>query len=68
MNDGLSIITEAIKSIRFSVAYWSTTLKREEKFKETYCQLNVLYLKKLALDCRTSWNFTYLMLSMALSY
>ena len=66
VKDGLSIISEAIESIRSSVAYWSVTPKREEKFKETCCQLNVPYSKKLAPNCRTRWNSTDLMLSVAI--
>ena len=68
VRDGMSTIYASIEKIRESVVYWVATPKREEKFVETCRQLNVDYSKKLALDCRTRWNSTYLMLVSALPY
>ncbi|KAF7812880.1 zinc finger BED domain-containing protein RICESLEEPER 2-like [Senna tora] len=68
VKDGLSTIYDSIEKIRQSVAYWVATPKREEKFEETCRQLGKTYSRKLALDCRTRWNSTYLMLASALSY
>ncbi|TXG51379.1 hypothetical protein EZV62_023903 [Acer yangbiense] len=39
-----------------------------EKFKEAAEQLNLGHKKMLVLDCKTRWNSTYLMLSVALTY
>lgn len=68
VKDGLSTIGISIEKIRDSVAFWVATPKREEKFRDTCHQLNMTYGKKLALDCRTRWNSTYLMLASALPY
>ncbi|XP_060962166.1 zinc finger BED domain-containing protein RICESLEEPER 2-like [Cannabis sativa] len=66
--DGLSVIGDSVDKIRDSVAYWSGTPKRHEKFEDTARQLGVPYTKKISLDCVTRWNSTFLMLSTALSY
>ncbi|KAF1887721.1 hypothetical protein Lal_00023728 [Lupinus albus] len=66
VKDGLSIISIAIERVRDSVSFWTATPKREEKFKETYEQLNIQYDKKLELDCKTRWNSTFLILHVAL--
>jgi hypothetical protein len=68
VKDGLSIISGAIENIRQSVVYWTATPKREEKFIETCGQVNISYDKKLVQDCRTRWNSTFLMLSVAIQY
>ncbi|KAF7821847.1 zinc finger BED domain-containing protein RICESLEEPER 2-like [Senna tora] len=68
VKDGLSTIYDSIEKIRQSVAYWVAIPKREEKFEETCRQLGKTYSRKLALDCRTRWNSTYLMLASALPY
>ena len=39
-----------------------------EKFEDATCQLRILCNKKLSLDCKTRWNSTYLMLSIAITY
>ncbi|KAK3194503.1 hypothetical protein Dsin_025813 [Dipteronia sinensis] len=39
-----------------------------EKFEEAARQLSLDYNKRLVLDCKTRWNLTYLMLSVALNY
>ncbi|KAL5180818.1 Zinc finger BED domain-containing protein RICESLEEPER 2 [Glycine soja] len=51
-----------------SVAYWTTTPKRKEKFEETTKQLRIPYTKNLALDCPIRWNSTYKMLEVAIGY
>ncbi|KAJ9541894.1 hypothetical protein OSB04_028400 [Centaurea solstitialis] len=66
--DGLSIIGDGIERVRDSVAFWTATPKRVEKFEEAARHLAIECSKKLALDCKTRWNSTYLMLSVALVY
>lgn len=68
VKDGMSSISKSIENIRDSVSFWVATPKREEKFRDTCHQLNLVYGKKLALDCKTRWNSTYLMLASALPY
>ncbi|KAL6327845.1 hypothetical protein AAG906_026519 [Vitis piasezkii] len=51
-----------------SVAYWSATPSRMEKFEDAARQLRIPCNKKLSLDCKTRWNSTYLMLSIAVTY
>ncbi|KAG5533349.1 hypothetical protein RHGRI_027517 [Rhododendron griersonianum] len=68
VKDGLDVIKVGIEKIRDSVAYWTASQKREEKFEETVRQLNVTSTKKLGLDCVTRWNSTFLMLQTALLY
>jgi hypothetical protein len=36
--------------------------------KKLISQMNIKYEKKIALDCKTRWNSTFLMLSTALEY
>ena len=68
VKDGLSIISDAIEKVRDSVNFWTATPKREEKFKETCDQVGIPYMKKLILDCKTRWNFTFLMLDVVIDY
>ena len=68
VKEGLSIITAAIENIRLSVGYWKATPKREEQFIETCAQVNISYDKKLVQDCKTRWNSTFLMLTVATQY
>ncbi|XP_062080437.1 zinc finger BED domain-containing protein RICESLEEPER 2-like [Humulus lupulus] len=68
VRDGLSVIGDSIDKIQDSVAYWSGTPKRYEKFEDTARLLGVTCTKKLSLDCVTRWNSTYLMLKTALFY
>jgi hypothetical protein len=68
VKDGMRAISSSIEIIRESVGFWVATQKREEKFAEICNQLDMPYTKKLAQDCRTRWNSTYLMLSSALPY
>ncbi|XP_077249073.1 zinc finger BED domain-containing protein RICESLEEPER 1-like [Tasmannia lanceolata] len=68
VQDGLSVIREAIEKIRESVGYWSASPKRVQRFEEASRQLCIPSSKKLALDCKTRWNSTYLMLETALIY
>ncbi|CAL5385247.1 unnamed protein product [Camellia sinensis] len=68
MKDGLDVIRVGVEKIRESVAYWTATPKRVEKFEETVNQLRIPHTKKLGLDCATRWNSTYLMLQTALLY
>ena len=68
VRDGLSVIGDSIDKIRDSVAYWSGTPKRYEKFEENARHLGVACTKKLSLDCVTRWNSTYLMIKTTLLY
>lgn len=68
VKDGLDVIKSAIENIRDSVAYWTATPKRVEKFEDTAKYVKVAITKKLALDCKTRWNSTFTMLSVALPY
>ena len=68
VKEGLDVIGKEIEKIRDSVAYWSTTPSRVEKFEDVDRQLCIPCNKKLTLDCKTRWNSTYLMLSIAITY
>lgn len=68
VKDGLDEIKAGVGKVRDSVAYWTATPKREERFEETARQLRNPNTKKLGLDCVTRWNSTYLMLETALLY
>ncbi|KAK2641615.1 hypothetical protein Ddye_023378 [Dipteronia dyeriana] len=65
---GLDVIEFGIEWIRDSVAFWTATPKRLEKFEEAVNFLNIGCEKRLMLDCKTRWNSTYLILSVALNY
>ncbi|RVX04653.1 putative AC transposase [Vitis vinifera] len=68
VKEGLDVIEVEIEKIRESVAYWSATPSRMEKFENAARQLRIPCNKKLSLDCKTRWNSTYLMLSIAITY
>ncbi|CAA0825803.1 Unknown protein [Striga hermonthica] len=68
VRDGLDVIQPAIAKIRDSVAFWTATPKRLEKFEEIAKYVKVPTDNKLGLDCKTRWNSTYKMLSVALPY
>jgi hypothetical protein len=68
VKDGLEQLKDAIENIRDSVAYWTATPKRVEKFEEIAKYVNVTIDKKLSLYCKTRWNSTYKMLSTAYPY
>ena len=57
-----------LKKIRDSVAFWTATPKRGEKFEDAVHQLHITHGKKLSLDCATRWNSTFLMLQTAIEY
>lgn len=65
---GMSVMENGIDSVRDLVAYWSATPKRHEKFEKMAIQMKGKYEKRIALDCKTRWNSTYVMLSTALLY
>ncbi|KAJ9542939.1 hypothetical protein OSB04_029445 [Centaurea solstitialis] len=67
VQDGLSVIGDGIERIRDSVAFWTVSPKRDQKFEEAARQLGISSTKKLALDCKTCWNSTYLMTSVAIT-
>lgn len=68
VKDGLEELKDAIENIRESVAYWTATPKRVEKFEEVAKFVKIPINKKIGLDCKTRWNSTYKMLSLALPY
>ena len=68
VKDGLDVLKDAIENIRDSVAYWTATPKRIEKFEEIAKYVKVDMRTKIHLDCRTRWNSTFNMLSTALPY
>ncbi|RVW53433.1 putative AC transposase [Vitis vinifera] len=68
VKEGLDVIEVEIEKIRESVAYWSATPSRMEKFEDVARQLRIPCNKKLSLDCKTRWNSTDLMLSIAITY
>ncbi|KAM0917944.1 hypothetical protein ACQ4PT_009338 [Festuca glaucescens] len=68
VKDGMSVLEQGIERLRDSVAFWSATPKRHEKFEKMAKTLNIEYNKRLTLDCKTRWNSTYIMISIALQY
>ena len=68
VKDGVGVIEKAIERIRDSIAFWSATPSRVEKFGEACKQLDVPFSRKLSLDCKTRWNSTYDMLVTAIEY
>ena len=66
VKDGLELIKVSIEKIRDSVAFWTATPKREEKFEDVVHQLHITHGKKLSLDCATRWNSTFFMLQTAI--
>jgi hypothetical protein len=68
VKDGLDVIQHAIKKIRDSIAFWTATPKRVEKFEEMAKFLKIHIVHKLGLDCKTRWNSTYKMLTIAIPY
>jgi hypothetical protein len=68
VKDGMSVMEKGIDSIRDSVGFWSATPKRHENFEKMVVQMKGKYEKRIALDCKTRRNSTYIMLSTALEY
>ena len=68
VRDGLEVIKDSIAKICESVAYWTATPKRIEKFEEIAKHVKVKLEHKLGLDCKTRWNSTFKMLSIAMPY
>jgi 5-methylcytosine-specific restriction endonuclease McrA len=68
VRDGTQLIKKSIAPIRESVAYWIATPKRYEKFEKTALNENVILDRTLNLDCKTRWNSTFIMLSIAIRY
>jgi hypothetical protein len=53
VKDGLDVMKSPIHNIRESVAYWTATPKRVEKFEEMARYKKVKIIRKLILDCKT---------------
>jgi hypothetical protein len=68
VKDGLEVIQHDVAKIRESIAFWTATPKRVEKFEEIAKYIRVSVEHKLGLDCKTRWNSTYKMLNIALPY
>jgi hypothetical protein len=68
VRDGMSVMEEGIERVRDSVGFWCATPKRHERFERTVAQMHLKYNKRIALDCKTRWNSTYIMLTTALEY
>lgn len=68
VKDGSDVMQSSIENIRDSVAYWTATPKRVEKFEEMAKFKKVKITRKLILDCKTRWNSTFVMLERALPY
>jgi hypothetical protein len=68
VKDGMRVMEEGTGRVRESVAYWSATPKRHEKFEKMARTLNIDYPRRLNLHCKTRWNSTYIMLDIALQY
>jgi hypothetical protein len=68
VKDGLEPLKKTIENIRESVAYWTTTPKRIEKFEDIAKFVKVNMKKKINLDCKTRWNSTFNMLNIVLPY
>uniref|UniRef100_A0A453NUH6 BED-type domain-containing protein n=1 Tax=Aegilops tauschii subsp. strangulata TaxID=200361 RepID=A0A453NUH6_AEGTS len=68
VKDGLDVMEKGTKRVQDSVAFLSATPKRHEKFEKMARLFNNEYKCRLALDCKTRWNSTYIMLKGALQY
>ena len=68
VKDGLDAMKPSIEKIIDSVAYWTATPKRVEKFDEIEKYQKVKITRRLILDCKTRWNSTFTMLSVALPH
>lgn len=68
VKDGMAVMEKSIKSVRKGVAFWVATPKRHESFQKVASERNIKYEKRIALDCGTRWNSTYVMLRTALVY
>ena len=68
VREGLDIIRDKLEKVKDSVAYWTATPKKIETFGKICNQLNIPCSKKLALDCKSRWNSTYLMLQGVLPF
>jgi hypothetical protein len=64
----MSVMEEGIERVHESVGFWCTTPKRHECFECAIAQMHLKYNKRMALDCKTRWNSTYIMLITALEY
>lgn len=68
VQDGILVINKEIEKVRESVKVWVASPKRVQRCEEAVSQIGIPYTKNLALDCKTRWNSTILMLSIALLY
>jgi len=68
VKDGMAVMEKSIESVHKGVAFWVATTKRHESFEKAAYERNIKYEKRIALDCETRWNSTYVMLRTALVY
>ncbi|XP_048615827.1 zinc finger BED domain-containing protein RICESLEEPER 2-like [Brassica napus] len=68
VQDGLSVISDALEKIRDSVKYVKVSESRELLFLGCVETLGIVKKRGLVLDVTTLWNSTYLMLSRVLHY
>jgi hypothetical protein len=68
VKEGLDVLKDPIENIRDSVAYWTATPKRIEKFEEVDKFLKIPIVRRIGLDSRTRWNSTFKMLDIVLPY
>ena len=68
VRSGLDSLKTRIEKVRESVSFWTATPKRMETFEKNAKHLGLSCDKKIALDCKTRWNSTYLMLVTAVKY
>ncbi|KAK9671354.1 hypothetical protein RND81_12G024200 [Saponaria officinalis] len=68
VQDGMNVIGGAIEKIRDCVSFWTATPKRIEMFENKVRSVKHEFTRRLALDCKTRWNSTFLMLQSALPY
>ncbi|KAK9683107.1 hypothetical protein RND81_10G117100 [Saponaria officinalis] len=68
VQNGMNVIGGAKEKIRDCVSSWTATPKRIEMFENKVRSVKHEFTRRLALDCKTRWNSTFLMLQSALPY
>ncbi|GJX00270.1 zinc finger BED domain-containing protein RICESLEEPER 2-like protein [Tanacetum coccineum] len=68
VQDGLKDVGISVNRVRVVVRWVKQSLARLKRFKEFAIMDNIVCQKSLCLDVPTRWNYTYLMLSVAIEY